>query len=156
MKTSEITVSDFMHSNITGVVGKVGLQMHDSMPSCNEPSSRRKSYETVKQRNQAILDPKHDAKETSTEFIYDFLAKMGVKPHVERPSGNDPERMNNWNNDLKHRNQVILVPIEDEDKPLKTSRKVSVGSRANKKVQLHDSRPSYNEPQSTKLKRLKP
>ena len=98
-----------------------------------------------------ILYHKHDAKKTSKKFISSSLAKMGVKPQVERPSDNDLERRNNWNNDLKHRNQVILVPIEDKGKPLKTSRQVSVGSGANKRMQMCDSRSSGNEPQSRKV-----
>ena len=80
---------------------------------------------------------------------------MGVKLHVERPSGNDPERRNNWNKDPKHRNQVILVPIEDEGKPLKTSRNVTISSGANRTMQMRDSRSSGNEPQSTKVEEAK-
>ena len=50
---------------------------------------------------------------------------------------------------------MILVPIEDEGKPLKTSRKVSVDSRANRRVQMCDSRSFGNEPQSTKVEEAK-
>ena len=77
-----------------------------------------------------------------------------MKPHVERPSGNDPERRNNWNKDPKHRNQVILVPIEDEGKLLKTSRNVTIGSGANRRVQMCDSRSSGNEPQSMNVEEV--
>ena len=77
LKVSQVIVNDFMPSNITGSVAKVGLKMHDCVPYGNEPPSRSNRCETAKYRNQAILDPKHDAKKTSKKFISYSLVNGG-------------------------------------------------------------------------------
>lgn len=171
LKTSQVTGSDFKSPNIvqqkftTSSVGQTRVQICDSMPSCKESQSRNTWSKDPKLRNRAILIPKDQAKplKTSQKFIAGSVAKMGVQMDDNRPSCSEPQGRKNGSKDLRLRKRQTLV-LEEEAKPSKTSRvsareakssdvleeKVIPGSVAKTGLQICDSRPPINGPQSMK------